>query len=283
MLSVKKGLQHFGKAEQIYKVFNELNGYNFTNNFSSIGVRNLKSPIVKIITKDDTSNFHQYTSVYSKITNVDFENLTITVDSTLSSEAITNVEYYIHMCTTSSGYASHAEGESTVASNDDAHTEGIGTIASGKYSHAEGKYTTASAESSHASGEVTTASTRGQMVIGTYNIPDNTEVNLHPSQYDGFGKYAFIVGNGYDEGTESNAHTLDWSGNSWYAGTVSAGTIASPATVTNNNDLTTKAYVDNAVTSLNFCTESEINEMLAAIGVVVDVVEEPVEDTGVNE
>ena len=30
---IKKGLQHLGKAEQIYKVFNDLNGYNFTNDF----------------------------------------------------------------------------------------------------------------------------------------------------------------------------------------------------------------------------------------------------------
>ena len=30
---IKKGLQHFGKAEQIYKVFSDLNGYNFTNDF----------------------------------------------------------------------------------------------------------------------------------------------------------------------------------------------------------------------------------------------------------
>ena len=30
---LKKGLQHLGKAEQIYKVFSGLNGYNFTNDF----------------------------------------------------------------------------------------------------------------------------------------------------------------------------------------------------------------------------------------------------------
>ena len=30
---IKKGLQHLGKAEQIYKVFNGLNGYKFTNDF----------------------------------------------------------------------------------------------------------------------------------------------------------------------------------------------------------------------------------------------------------
>jgi tetratricopeptide (TPR) repeat protein len=31
---IKKGLQNLGKAEQMYKVFNDLNGYNFTNSFS---------------------------------------------------------------------------------------------------------------------------------------------------------------------------------------------------------------------------------------------------------
>ncbi len=30
---IKKGLQYLGKAEQIYKVFNDLNGYNITNSF----------------------------------------------------------------------------------------------------------------------------------------------------------------------------------------------------------------------------------------------------------
>jgi tetratricopeptide (TPR) repeat protein len=32
---IKKGLQFFGKAEQMYKVFNDLNGHNITNNFST--------------------------------------------------------------------------------------------------------------------------------------------------------------------------------------------------------------------------------------------------------
>ncbi|MCQ2817587.1 MAG: hypothetical protein MJ252_10015 [archaeon] len=31
---IKKGLQHLGKAEQMYKVFNDLNSYNYTNNFA---------------------------------------------------------------------------------------------------------------------------------------------------------------------------------------------------------------------------------------------------------
>jgi hypothetical protein len=30
--------------------------------------------------------------------------------------------------------------------------------------------------------------------------------------------YAHVVGNGKDENNRSNAHTLDWDGNTWYAG-----------------------------------------------------------------
>ena len=74
-----------------------------------------------------------------------------------------------------------------------------------------------------------------QHVQGKYNINDDSNV------------YAHIVGNGTSNVARSNAHTLDWSGNAWYAGSVSAGTTATPAAVVNDNDLTTKAYVDNAI------------------------------------
>ena len=33
-------------------------------------------------------------------------------------------------------------------------------------------------------------------------------------------QYAHIVGNGDDEDNRSNAHTLDWNGNAWFAGDV---------------------------------------------------------------
>ena len=42
---------------------------------------------------------------------------------------------------------------------------------------------------------------------GRYNIEDTD------------GKYAHIVGNGQQE-ERANAHTLDWKGNAWYAGTL---------------------------------------------------------------
>lgn len=72
------------------------------------------------------------------------------------------------------------------------HTEGLGTTASGDYSHVQGKF----------------------------NIEDTEN------------KYAHIIGNGtkgeYDAANNrfiehcSNAHTVDWDGNAWYAGSVEA-------------------------------------------------------------
>ena len=99
--------------------------------------------------------------------------------------------------TTASGDSSHAEGSKTIASGKYSHAEGYETIASGIYSHAEGRETIASGDSSHAEGRC--------------NIED-TE-----------GKYAHIVGNGNAWNNRSNAHTLDWDGNAWFAGDVFVG------------------------------------------------------------
>ena len=103
--------------------------------------------------------------------------------------------------------AAHAEGNTTFASGLGAHAEGSNTIASSQYQHVQGKY----------------------------NIEDANST------------YADIVGNGTADNARSNAYTLDWNGNGWFAGKVSAGTIDTPASVTNANDLTTKQYVDNAL------------------------------------
>ena len=114
--------------------------------------------------------------------------------------------------TTANGIGSHAEGIETTASEIGSHAEGIGTTASGKYSHAEGCATTASGEYSHAEGCYTKAASNYQHVQGRQNIEDTD------------GKYLHIVGNGGGRGSEprSNAHTLDWEGNAWYAGDVEA-------------------------------------------------------------
>lgn len=132
------------------------------------------------------------------------------------------------------GEYSHAEGYHTSAGHR-AHAEGDNSYATGYISHAEGYYTVASQEGAHAEGKYVYASSAYQHAQGKYNINDNQ------------GVYAHIVGNGTSNVARSNAHTLDWNGNAWYAGSVSAGTTAAPAAVVNDNDLTTKAYVDNAI------------------------------------
>lgn len=132
--------------------------------------------------------------------------------------------------TTASGTDSHAEGSNTTASGYVSHAEGSTTTASGVSSHAEGDYTTASGVSSHAEGYGSKASSQFQHVQGKYNIEDKNR------------KYAHIVGNGAGDAKRSNAHTLDWKGNGWYAGKLSQ-----EGTPTDDKDLATKKYVDDNI------------------------------------
>lgn len=110
--------------------------------------------------------------------------------------------------TVASGSFSHAEGNGPEASNLASHAEGASTEASGYASHAEGASTVASGSSSHAEGAGTVASGYASHAQGKYNIQDTQ------------GKYAHIVGNGQNDDNRSNAHTLGWEGNAWFAGTV---------------------------------------------------------------
>lgn len=110
--------------------------------------------------------------------------------------------------TQASGKGSHSEGISTSANGAGSHAEGIHTSANSAYSHAEGYDTVTDYAYSHAEGKGTQTMATAQHVQGTYNIPD--------------GSYAHIVGNG-DGDKRSNAHTLDWDGNAWYAGNIVMG------------------------------------------------------------
>lgn len=112
------------------------------------------------------------------------------------------------MNTKASGYYSHAEGNQTEASGQVSHAEGNRTTASGSNSHAEGNSTIASGFDSHAEGVSTEAQGNSQHVQGKYNILDTTS--------------AHIVGNGTFQ-KRSNAHTLDWEGNAWFAGNIKIG------------------------------------------------------------
>lgn len=83
--------------------------------------------------------------------------------------------------------------------------------AAGDYSHSEGYNSEARGDYSHAEGEGTIAFSVRQHAQGKYNIRDTKE------------KYAHIVGNGDDNDNRSNAHTLDWNGNAWFAGDIEDG------------------------------------------------------------
>ena len=150
--------------------------------------------------------------------------------------------------TTASGVNSHAEGDHTTASGYASHAEGSTTTASGVNSHAEGDHTTASGDFSHAEGYGSKASSQFQHVQGKYNIEDKDR------------KYAHIVGNGAGDAKRSNAHTLDWEGNAWFAGKLSQ-----EGTPTENKDLTTKKYVDDKVTSLPQLSFNEAGELVVTI------------------
>lgn len=113
--------------------------------------------------------------------------------------------------TTASGSYSHAEGNYTEATGSSSHAEGQNTNASGVASHAEGENSTASGSYSHAEGENTRASSKNQHVQGRFNKEDSS------------GTYAHIVGNGESDSSRSNAHTIDWDGNAWFAGDVYVG------------------------------------------------------------
>ena len=107
------------------------------------------------------------------------------------------------------GDYSHAEGSGTYAKGNSAHSEGVSTYANADYTHAEGHSTYAKKMYSHAEGLGTIANALYQHTQGRYNIEDTED------------KYAHIVGNGTIS-ERSNAHTLDWDGNAWYSGKVSA-------------------------------------------------------------
>lgn len=149
--------------------------------------------------------------------------------------------------TTASGGCSHAEGYKTVASGSISHAEGNTATASGNYSHAEGNATTASGYNSHAEGHGTIAHGENQHAEGKYNIEDADD------------KYAHIVGNG-NSNNKSNAHTLDWEGNAWYAGKLSQ-----EGTPTEDKDLITKKYFDDGISSLPQISFNENGELVVTI------------------
>ena len=153
--------------------------------------------------------------------------------------AVGNYSHAEGSSTTASGRCSHAEGSSTTASGDCSHAEGQVSIASGPCSHAECDTTTAKGFGSHAEGGYTIASGDYSHVQGKFNV-ENTN-----------SKYAHIVGNGTSS-ARSNAHTLDWHGNAWYAGDVYIGSTSGINRDEGSKKLATEEYVDNSIAEAGF-------------------------------
>jgi hypothetical protein len=106
------------------------------------------------------------------------------------------------------GYHANAEGYDNMAYGFASHAEGKNTHAFGDHSHAEGLYSSTFGNASHVEGISTIAQAYAQHVQGSFNIIDEE------------GNYLHIVGNGSSDTERSNAHTLDWEGNAWFAGNV---------------------------------------------------------------
>jgi hypothetical protein len=119
------------------------------------------------------------------------------------------VRFIGHKVFAPGGYHANAEGYENMAYGFASHAEGNGTHAFGDYSHTEGFYSSTFGYASHAEGISAIAQAYAQHVQGTYNIIDEE------------GNYLHIVGNGNSDTERSNAHTLDWEGNAWFAGNIS--------------------------------------------------------------
>lgn len=77
----------------------------------------------------------------------------------------------------------------------------------------------------------TAASGDYQLVQGKYNVKDTES------------KYAYIIGNGTSDTARSNAHTVDWNGNAWFAGDIEGvkdGTTHKLSEKANTSDLAKK-------------------------------------------
>lgn len=140
-----------------------------------------------------------------------------------------------------------------------AHAEGLNTRALAMAAHAEGEMTKADRYAAHAEGIGTIAHTLAQHVEGKYNIED--------IEHD----YVHIVGNGESNTKRSNAHTLDWQGNAWFAGNVTVGNdndkLVKTSEINNKEDIFNKT---------NLLSDASTNEQYPSAKATVDYVKQKI-------
>ena len=130
--------------------------------------------------------------------------------------------------TTASGVYSHAEGSDTTASGSYSHAEGYKATASGNYSHAEGYQTTASGNYSHTEGDNTNSNNYSNSHVEGIGTTAGNDYQHVQGKYNSIiSDMAHVVGGGTSASERKNIHTLDWNGNAWFAGDVTAGVSGS--------------------------------------------------------
>jgi hypothetical protein len=124
--------------------------------------------------------------------------------------------------TQATGYTSHAEGENTTASGWLSHAEGKNTVADGMYTHAEGENCKAIGSNSHAGGMYSEALSEYSFAHG-YGAKSSWTSGTALGRRNKTQNTLFVIGNGgWQEGSESDALTLDENGMLWIEGSFEA-------------------------------------------------------------
>lgn len=149
------------------------------------------------------------------------------------------------------GYASHAEGESCIASGNYSHAGGLSSEASGKCSYAGGELCTASGNHSHAEGWLSIASGECSYAMGK----DNTITG---------GDYDTIIGNGNTIKNVLSNSEKGYQGTRYGQGSVVTGTsnttVQSVNTlVSGRNNYVGRSYWNPAIDSLVVGSSNKIN------------------------
>lgn len=154
-------------------------------------------------------------------------------------------------------------GTNTSATGDNSHAEGKGTVAGGDMQHASGGFNLTSTE------ETIDDSVQQEMVrimlqraiagTGEETIIDVQNAEKVVQSYNN-GVYAHVVGNGVSrlkDDYRSNAYTLDWSGNGWFAGDVYVGSTSG----THKDEGSKKLVTEDEVMQLlqDFATTNGLN------------------------
>ena len=121
--------------------------------------------------------------------------------------------------------------ENNKAIADYSSAKGTYTVAGKVYQHADG-HTETSGKASSVEGIGTVSTSNYQHVQGTWNLLDERTDGAKVIAGD---QYAHIVGNGTSENNRSNAHTVTWSGDGWFARHLTADGNATFGTKSSNN------------------------------------------------